>query len=556
MFLFEFGFCEPQSVAWALLFLLYAEIHYHFKIAPSRLYQRHPEIIADAPRRLDPRKPLPLLLLIKDAHLFPLELHSVTVELVQPPLRFTLCQTREHIKTQWWWRVFYIDLPEEIRGQININVAIDYQCRGKNFRCLNDNYRTMSHAPLGVFIAAEPLPTLPDFYHGDLHCHTNATSDQVEFGAPLSAMTALARAQGLAFFAATDHSYDLDDFPEDYLHNDPELRKWNALQTEIQQSNAAHRDFVIIPGEEVSCGNAKGENVHLLVLNHPHFIPGRGDGGEKWLRTKPDHSISEVLALLAPQALAFAAHPAARVPRLEHLLLGRGHWRFSDFGHARLNGLQFWNGKALGEAEGFAQWRALLLEGKKLFALAGNDAHGNFNRYRQIAWPCWSMAENFDHLFGQRRTVVKTSGNFNLDNLLAALRMGRAFITTGPALDLTLMDANGEVAQMGESTKTYAARAALAAISTVEFGKLARVRLWRGDLHEKKEDVLFECTQFPRPYAYHEQFPLPHDSGNYYLRAEVTTQTPVEQMPAANCGQAISNPIWIIKDKTRLTTEP
>lgn len=544
MLAFEFPLSESAPFAWMLFFVLYAEIHYHFKIAPSRLYRRQPEIIADAPRRLDPQQPLPILLLIKDAHLFPIELLAVEVVIAhQPALHFKLFNTEEHLATQWWWRVFHVNLPNDIRGSVKVNVRITYRCRGKLFRCDNDNYRTTSHAPLEVFVADEPLPTLPNFYHGDLHCHTSATSDQVEFGAPLPAMLELARAQGLSFFAATDHSYDLDDFEDDYLHNDPALRKWHALQMEIAQLNAQHRNFVIIPGEEVSCGNANGENVHFLVLNHPHFIRGRGDGGEKWLHTKPDHSIGEVLGMLSSEALAFAAHPAVPVPQLESLLLRRGSWSFADFVHPRLNGVQFWNGKPLGEAEGLAQWRKLLLEGRKLFAIAGNDAHGNFNRYRQIAWPCWSMAENHEHLFGHRRTVVKLHGALTLDHVLAALRAGRACITTGPLLDLQVQCANGDLIPMGESAMA-ATHAVITARSTAEYGKLTKVILWRGDLNHQREEKLLECTQFSRAYDYQEKLLLSPCESPCYVRAEIISSKS-KDTSLAQTFSGLSNPIWI-----------
>lgn len=536
---------QPFAFEFALLFLLYAEIHYHFKIAPSLLYRRRPEIIADAPHRLDPQQALPILVLIKDAHLFPIELLGVEIEIAtRPARRFQLFNQRESIAAQWWWRVFHVRLPEEVRGHIKVNVAVDYRCRGKTYRCYNDNYRGASHAPLDVFVAEAPLPTLPNFYHGDLHCHTSATSDQVEYGAPLSAMIELAQAQGLSFFAATDHSYDLDDFEDDYLHNDPELRKWHALREEIRRLNSQPRGFVIIPGEEVSCGNDRGENVHLLVLNHPHFIRGRGDGGEKWLHTKPDHSIAEALTLLGPEALAFAAHPTVPVPRLEHLLLRRGHWSVHDFEHARLNGLQFWNGKALGEEEGFAHWRKLLLEGRKLFAIAGNDAHGNFNRYRQIAWPCLSMRENHDHLFGQRRTVVKVAGGCKLDNVLAALHAGRAIITTGPMVDLQVECGIEALAQIGEHTSAPPTHALLSACSAAEFGKLERVIIWRGDLENKREEKWWACAHFPHADEYHVRLPLPATEQRYYLRAEAQTSLRETASQPAQIFIARSNPIW------------
>ena len=52
--------------------VLYAETHY--RVIPgiwSRLFRREPEIITDTVWRLDFGHKLPVLLLVKDAHLFP-----------------------------------------------------------------------------------------------------------------------------------------------------------------------------------------------------------------------------------------------------------------------------------------------------------------------------------------------------------------------------------------------------------------------------------------------------------------------------------------------------
>ena len=48
--------------------VLYAEMHYRWWPLPSRYFRKEPEILADAPRRVEPGQPLPLLLLVKDAN--------------------------------------------------------------------------------------------------------------------------------------------------------------------------------------------------------------------------------------------------------------------------------------------------------------------------------------------------------------------------------------------------------------------------------------------------------------------------------------------------------
>jgi hypothetical protein len=534
---------------------LYAEIHYRFKFIPSRLFYRQPEIIADAPHRIAPGQPLPVLLLVKDADHFPLELQAVTASIRpnsqthQPNLhvlRFTLFDSPEKISSPLWWRTFFIDVPNEWRGKIaHVNVEIIYLCAGRQFRCYNDNHIGTSHAPLRIYLADAALPSLPNFWHGELHGHTDATSDQVEFGAPVEAMIELAKAQGLNFFAATDHSYDLDDLADNYLKNDPQLRKWHALQERINRCNAQHQDFVIIPGEEVSAGNSQQRNVHLLVFNSQKFFLGSGDSAERWFRTAPEMAIGDILAQLGDEALAFAAHPEAPAPLLEQLLLRRGKWEKPDYQHPRLNGLQIWNGAPAGMDEGVARWRELLLAGKKVFIIAGNDAHGNFNRFRQVGIPHLKMREHHGHLFGRTRTAVLLYAKLSLSSLMAALRNGRACITTGPMIDLQISGETGEPARLGETMAKPAKSFFVQAISSPEFGKLEKLIVRLGDLQARREKVLFETNAFANPFSFSHRQPLDLPPGQFYLRGEVQSAgsafLPERTLPC----RALTNPIWL-----------
>ena len=556
--LLDIRFLFPLAIFLIPLWL-YAEIHYRFKFIPSRLFYRQPEIIADAPHRIEPGQPLPILLLVKDADRFPLELQAVTayIHLNQPArqpnlhvLRFTLFDPPKKINSPLWWRTFFIDMPDEWRGAIvHINVEIIYCCAGRQFRCYNDNHAGTSHAPLRVYLADAALPSLPNFWHGELHCHSDATGDQVEFGAPVEAMVELAKAQGLNFFAATDHSYDLDDLPDNYLKNDPQLRKWHALQERIKRCNAQHRDFVIIPGEEVSAGNSQRRNVHLLIFNSPKFFPGSGDSAERWLRTAPEMAIGDILAQLDDEALAFAAHPEAPAPLLERLLLRRGKWEKPDYQHPRLNGLQIWNGAPAGMEEGAARWRELLLAGKKIFIIAGNDAHGNFNRFRQVGMPHLTMREHHGHLFGRTRSAALSGDQLTLSSLMAALRNGRACITTGPLLNLQIICENGRTGRLGETITEPPKSFFVQAISSPEFGKLEKLIVRLGDLQAHREQVLFETVDFTDPFSFSQTLPLDLPAGQFYLRGEMYSAgsafLPEQSLPCC----ALTNPIWVESNK-------
>ena len=55
----------------------YAEIHYTF-FRYSLINRRYPEVIADAPWRVDAGEPIPIVCIIKDADQFPVKLKKVT----------------------------------------------------------------------------------------------------------------------------------------------------------------------------------------------------------------------------------------------------------------------------------------------------------------------------------------------------------------------------------------------------------------------------------------------------------------------------------------------
>ena len=261
----------------------------------------------------------------------------------------------------------------------------------------------------------------------------------MEFGPPLDAIKNMAEAIGLQAVAVTDHSYDLDDLPNDYLVNDPQLSKWQALQDEVQSLNKESGP-VLIHGEEVSVGNGRRQNVHMLILNDPVFYPGMGDSGEKWLQTEPHMSIPRLLSDLSPHAVAFAAHPKARPPWPQRLLLGRDQWYDQDCEQKGLHGLQIWNGEeAAGFEEGLAYWTRQLLNGQRLTIIGGNDSHGDFNRVRHIKIPFWTILESYHHLFGRVRTGILTpTSPSSHSELLQALSQGRCIISNGPFAQMTL----------------------------------------------------------------------------------------------------------------------
>jgi hypothetical protein len=518
---------------------LYAETHYRFKYFFSFLKKKEPEIVADAPHRLDPHGDLPLLVFVKDADRFPCELTkiSVTVQDENFSERIVLFSGKLSLTEQFWWHIYHIP-SSRFHGSTKIDTELTISLNGSLRTYRNDNYRTSSHKPLHTYISDQKLPRLDGLFFGEVHSHSNYTSDQVEYGAPIGASAELCKSMGLSFFCVTDHSYDLDDPFDNYLKTDSALPKWKALDWGIKAINEESSKFTVIKGEEISCRNKSGRNVHFLLLGNGLFFPGSGDSAERWLHMKSEHSISDVLDRKEVQAIPIAAHPFEKVSFLERLLLLRGEWHPDDFQDERLQGIQFINGDIThGFHEGYEFWKKQLLAGKRMFLFAGNDAHGNFNRYRQLRIPFISIHEHEDHLFGKMRTGVYMS-EYSQKFLLAALKNGQTIATDGPVANFTCP--GREVSTLGTAVAAVK-DFTFSAFSTPEFGPLKQIRIFSGIIGDDSEKTIFSAQNMSE-YKFVTEFSY-SSKNESYIRAEVWTD------PLGSSDKkshfCLTNPFWI-----------
>jgi len=517
--------------------LLYAEIHYRFKYFFNLLSRRQPEIVADVPRRVPVGQPVPVLIVIKDAHLYPVTFRKITVIIDKQ-------QSFEKDFEQPFTSPYddcFLEIPPEYfsPGDHQIDVRLEYQIKNKTLICYNDNYRGTSHAPLEIHIAAQPFPGFDKYFMGDLHVHSSYTSDQIEFGASPAATTKMAQSMGLHFIALTDHSYDLDDAPDDYLKNDPDLTKWRRFKAEVADLNTQwDNNFCIVPGEEVSVRNSETRNIHLLVFNHSEFLPGSGDSGENWFRFHSEHTLTETLEQLEDGALAFGAHPAAKTPWLQKWFIYRGDWTGADLRAERLTGLKFFNGADDAENErGLQLWKKLLLEGKKIFILAGNDAHGNFSRTRQIGIPFVMLEENRQHLLGNWRTgLFIGNGSLHPKEIMRGLKSGNYFVTDGPAVKLCALR-KGERFTMG-TTCPLPDFLEIEAVSSHEFGGLTKLTVWAGLVNSKSERKVWQRNFKNDMYRFTGQIPLQIHEPVLYFRAEA-------ESVGRQAHHGYTNPIWV-----------
>ena len=510
--------------------LLYAETHYP-RIWPSRFALSEPEIITDVPWWVAPGQRIPLVLLVKDAHGYPVHVDSVRVAVRNATghVGQWTFSINQRIRERLWFQVFH--LPSLPSGDYLVEPVIQYISKGRRRKAIADNYRLTSHAPFNLHVGHASWPHPEGWASGDAHVHTSYTSDQAEFGPPVSVITDMAKAMDLQWAALTDHSYDLDDSEDSYLVNDPELPRWNAFQEEVAADESG---VCLIAGEEVSCGNSSDRNVHLLALNTAEHISGKGDSAEVLTPQKPDLTIPEVVERVNGQGgLAVAAHPGFRPIAAEQLLFRRGGWTWPDVSVDNLGGLQIWNGARNREfRRGMRMWTQLLLQGKQIPVLAGNDSHGSFGRFRQVSIPWLFMTDDTQHLFARARTVVEAPV-CDKATVMESLAHGKSYLSDGPSL-LMYAESDSDYHSIGARVDEPLHSVVLEAVSIEDWGGIERIGIGVGICGEQAES--WRWFRFPRtPMNAEQEIRFTLDKPGY-VRAEVWT---------TSGASALTNPIYV-----------
>lgn len=409
----------------------YAETHFKFKLPWSLLYRPWPEVFADAPFQFVPGVVPFVFLVVRDGDRFPVKVCSVEVAL-KCGSALTSKKFELDLRPAAALEFHELQLGELAPGTYEARVKIALEKQGKLKLVDRWNYPGLRPRPLKFEVLAEEPPKPEGFLVGETHCHTNYSSDHVEFGATPKVLQRAASAVGLDFVCLTDHAYDFAFKRDAYTEAAPPAPRFDELRREV--SELAGRPLML-PGEEVSVGNSKGENVHMLAFAPKEYLPGLGDCGRYWFENHPTKKISQLLR--ETEAHCFAAHPKQLMGELERFVFRRGYWSSADLfqGTAHpVRGLQFWNGV---RDEGFYLGRQLWLEelgkGNFLLPLGGNDAHGDLNCTTSVKLPLLRLRATRNHIFGKVRTGIQC-GELSVEALTAAFAGGNCFATEGPAL--------------------------------------------------------------------------------------------------------------------------
>lgn len=510
---------------------LYAETHFRFfRFFPSFLYQKQPEMLFDMPKRVGPGNDVPVLLICNDIDKFPVEITNVTLAVSQnrtSKIVFDESDISKHVidhpyKQHCSVYLFYIANNLFTPGAFSINGKAVVKKKNKRIIVLNDNLKTSTKSALTGLISDDRLPGHEWCLYGDLHVHSQYTRSHVEFAPPVKVIDTMASASGLSFVGITDHSYDLACSMEDYLKPDPGLHLWKSLSNDILSGKNNYKTTLIL-GEEISTCNRKKRVVHLGALGIKEFIPGSKDGARKQVKhSQREPDIAEAIDIIEKQGgISFAAHPGARSKIMQKIFLKRGIWDIADV-HENLHAFQAVNsGFSISWYRARKLWIKLLLQGRKLPLIAGNDSHGDFNRYRSLGKPFLTIHENFERYFGYAVTGIY---NTNADNksILDAIKNGKTFITTGPYLVISSTELP-EDSIISHSVNSFGKNALfVSGISSYEFGIPQLLNIFRGYYKTKEEKLIHSISYSENLLRITKQITLDSENGPGYLRAEFT----------------------------------
>jgi hypothetical protein len=322
------------------------------------------------------------------------------------------------------------------------------------------------------------------------------TNNTAEFGGPLPAVTRTARAMGLNWLTATDHSCDLDEtgdgsFSYATTHWEYTIQDESGTHT-IYRDNTAIGSTWDVLGEEVSLfdlpelrlfravelnassidSDSYQKTLHCLIYNEDYIdSPLSGAIGERPVTPNLPAALSQI----ARDGFAYAAHPLYNLgSEWGGLDLGVNGalWGDEDIETALLDesfrGLEAFNTRSTrysGDKDnpwpdfdagtlpddpypnellaGIDSWDQYLQANlgepiRKIFLAGGSDAHGDFNYSTYLSLSGYAT----DNAIGKVQTVVyvpDTAGaGYGSDNLppaseiMYAYRSGRSVVTDGP----------------------------------------------------------------------------------------------------------------------------
>lgn len=349
----------------------------------------------------------------------------------------------------------------------------------------------------------------------DLHLHAAPSPDS---NTSLEDRLVSLVAEGVELAAATDHNQVTDYGPL------------------IESLGLAGR-VVAMPGDEVTT-----EAPHIGHFNVYPFEGPAGDPGIPFEGRTPVELFAGIREA-QPRALLQVNHPWGDNATGYFTLFGydvRAGRAEAPFFDTRFDAIEVWNGMWLGDAtildasvEGFV---ALLARGQRVLGTGSSDSHHMVNQ--------WA---------GYPRTYAYVADDdparVRVEDVVAALRAGRAFVTTGPIVRLT---AGGAVP--GDAvTVTGGSVEVVVSIAAAPWVQVRRLRVWAAAT--PGEPVEVPLPPAGQSLAFDHRAAVPMTQDGFVL---VTVEGDVaarEVLPQFGVGpRAFTNPVWIDADGDGVVT--
>jgi hypothetical protein len=181
------------------------------------------------------------------------------------------------------------------------------------------------------------------------------------------------------------------------------------------------------------------------------------------------------------------------------------------------------------------------LKGYGLGLIGSNDAHGNFNRFRQLRMPFLSLRESQEQIFGQVHTYLLCPAPPSQRQILQALRRGAAVVTDGPLVIFTVTNQKGHAANIGECLAGEDFSVKISARCSPEFGALERIDLFLGQIGEKERRI----RSYRRGRDFTDEYGADLRDELTGLGQEAYVRIECESSRGASTWTAMTNPVWL-----------
>lgn len=276
------------------------------------------------------------------------------------------------------WQSGAGDLPHQLATAHKVNDSTEF------WTTLHNGEHSMH---LGKYDMQRQIIEGKRWYKGDFHAHTIHSDGKMT---PLE-LNKQAAAQGLDFFAVTDHNLLPTGWPKDHA-------------------------LLVLPGIEIS----SKRNGHMNLLGLQSLV--------EWHAGSDDGGMDTECGM---KRIMHQAKECGAVVSINHPLLMHWSWTFRESLLQHIDALEIWNDPTYPQNKAATEkslqlWDALLNEGYRITGIGGSDVHNlPHDRYEEGGEPS---------LVGDPATYVYADG-LSAAHLLEAVRKGHVFVSRGPLLE-------------------------------------------------------------------------------------------------------------------------